>query len=610
MLNLPRESSFQLADGLAGLIGAASRHASGMFSHSQKFTVTGGTFSNITNNNYTTTPSLPSDFRMIPLADIDLRHEIRLDNSMGAAYSRPRERARVRRLYSAKIEGRKSTLTVAMYQGDNAEQILSLSDTFCIIIKSPILQRFIYMHAVIKISQYEIVFYVLRFLILPQEINNYLKSEFQRGLRLVDCTKWIRGSTGRLCIELTPANDNLRLRRYPPDSLALSGNYEWSAGAETITTFIDSLTLCQYYWMCWHHLAQGRHISLSAPTTVNPDAVFHCSDLLEDLVEIAFLPSTGAPRLRNWRTPEGSTGEVMPNGWTRFQSGDVFNNTLSIFVYSSRSVWDSDTWVSQANYIFRRLHIMSNFEDYVIVDCICFDLDISETTGDLPEGFLFVCPQEDFRIGPSSCWPACTAYWSLYPSGIDCLSPEEAKQLGFPPFQLTATVWGHSWDASVYEGLRQFHEAKGFDSYSQDVALHLGYPLYQLSSQANAPFTYGDSGDEDFDADIDSDRNSAYAKEYESEYGSTCACDDSDLDIDAESSHNHETVRDPAGGSCGPEATEISNDTNHNASQSTVEEDMVSEEIFVPSSTFRIVLYIQLTAISFLAFSWVYDQVW
>ncbi|KAF7340648.1 hypothetical protein MSAN_02136800 [Mycena sanguinolenta] len=54
----------------------ASR-ASGMFSHSQQFTVTGGTFSNTSNHNYTATPGLPSDFRMIPMGDIDLRRVIR-----------------------------------------------------------------------------------------------------------------------------------------------------------------------------------------------------------------------------------------------------------------------------------------------------------------------------------------------------------------------------------------------------------------------------------------------------------------------------------------------------------------------------------------------------
>jgi hypothetical protein len=51
-------------------------------------------------------------------------------------------------------------------------------------------------------------------------------------------------------------------------------------------------------------------------------------------------------------------------------------------------------------------------------------------------------------------------------------------------------VWGKSWDASVYTGLRQFHQAKGFDPDSQDVARHLGQPLYQLLSETDGSFAH------------------------------------------------------------------------------------------------------------------------
>ncbi|KAF7340638.1 hypothetical protein MSAN_02135700 [Mycena sanguinolenta] len=306
----------------------------------------------------------------------------------------------------------------------------------------------------------------------------------------------------------------------------------------------------------------------------------------------------------------------MPNDWTRFQSGEVFNRTVStansIYSYTHLATF-CNARLSQANHIFRRLNIMSNFEDYVFINHVRFDLNIFQTTGNPPEGFLFLCPQEDFQTGPSSfCCPACPAYWSLDPSGIDRLSSEVAAQLVFPPFELTVTVHSSSWDASVYEGLRQFHEAKGFDPYSQDVALLLDYLFYRLSSERDAlPWDYVDSDDKDFDADIDSDCDSAHPEDYESEYLPISAGNDSaDLDVETESLHFEEDVHDTAGENRGSEPTEISNYANHNASQSTLEEDMVAEEIFVPSPIFRIVLYIQLIAISFLAFSWVYDQIW
>ncbi|KAJ7366410.1 hypothetical protein DFH08DRAFT_678573, partial [Mycena albidolilacea] len=84
-------------------------------------------------------------------------------------------------------------------------------------------------------------------------------------------------------------------------------------------------------------------------------------------------------------------------------------------------------------------------------------------------------------------------YWSLNPSGVDRLTPEEATQLGFPTFRCTTEVVGCSWDASVYEGLRKFHQAKGFDSDTQDLAWHLGHPLYELWSENNSWFAHGES---------------------------------------------------------------------------------------------------------------------
>ncbi|KAF8181361.1 hypothetical protein K438DRAFT_1550313, partial [Mycena galopus ATCC 62051] len=99
-----------------------------------------------------------------------------------------------------------------------------------------------------------------------------------------------------------------------------------------------------------------------------------------------------------------------------------------------------------------------------------------------PQGFLFLCPPQDFRIGDtlSFKWPDCPAYWSFDPSGAERLSAKDAIGWGFPSMQLSTDIVGDSGDDKVYAGLRQFHRAKGFDPDSQDVARHLGYPLYHL----------------------------------------------------------------------------------------------------------------------------------
>jgi hypothetical protein len=78
----------------------------------------------------------------------------------------------------------------------------------------------------------------------------------------------------------------------------------------------------------------------------------------------------------------------------------------------------------------------------------------------------------------------------LDPSGVDRLSSEDAKILGFPSIHIETVIDGVGWDDSVYAGLRQFHQAKDFDTEGRDLAKHLGYPLYELSN-INYPFACG-----------------------------------------------------------------------------------------------------------------------
>ncbi|KAJ7696417.1 hypothetical protein B0H14DRAFT_3174637 [Mycena olivaceomarginata] len=76
-----------------------------------------------------------------------------------------------------------------------------------------------------------------------------------------------------------------------------------------------------------------------------------------------------------------------------------------------------------------------------------------------PDGYLFVCPSEDFRVGPN------------YFGGR--IVPPIGRSIHLEP--------------SVYDGLRQFHRGKGFNPDSQEAAIHYGYPLYELSSEPVGP---------------------------------------------------------------------------------------------------------------------------
>ncbi|KAJ6452770.1 hypothetical protein C8R45DRAFT_638009 [Mycena sanguinolenta] len=163
-------------------------------------------------------------------------------------------------------------------------------------------------------------------------------------------------------------------------------------------------------------------------------------------------------------------------------------------------------WLSQGNHILNQLRNSINWEEYGIVQKVVFQLMSSQP---IPEGYLFLCPAEDFQVGPSLfCWPECPAYWSLDPSGTNRLSTEDASLLGFPSFEMITAIRMISWDEIIYAGVRQFQLAKGFHPYSQDTARHLNHPLYRLYM------------------DTDAEQFAHIADE-----GSTCVSDDGDLVI-------------------------------------------------------------------------------
>ncbi|KAJ7315799.1 hypothetical protein DFH08DRAFT_419984 [Mycena albidolilacea] len=256
------------------------------------------------------------------------------------------------------------------------------------------------------------------------------------------------------------------------------------------TTFLNTankeamvmdLTVKQYNGIFYRHLSQIRYLSSSIPTEVHLGGIIRCSledDHVEYLVEIAILPDIRVVPDHRWCGGR-SQAVIMKDGRSRHHSSDVFASTIQLHF------WDIEfgTWTSQASHIFRRLGIKSNLEDYVVVNSIYFEFTISVITT-APKGFLFLCPAENFQTGPSSfVFPDCPAYWSLDPLGIDKLNTADAASLGFPSIRLSMKVKGKSWDTSLYAGLRHFHLVKGFDPDSQDVARHLGHPLYRLSRE-------------------------------------------------------------------------------------------------------------------------------
>ncbi|KAJ7679403.1 hypothetical protein DFH06DRAFT_1078885 [Mycena polygramma] len=248
---------------------------------------------------------------------------------------------------------------------------------------------------------------------------------------------------------------------------------------------VNSLTLGQYHLICNYNLGRLRMASVSASATVDLPVVLHwpSGSHFQESVKIASIPDVDIPP-RSWWCRE-TKGDVMKNGWTRYHWSDA--SLTGRFTLSRYCIQSYQTWLAQANHIFTRLHITSNLEDYGLVNAMHFTINFEQPTECPPPGYLFLCPSKDLQIGLSAYrWPTYPAYWTLDPNGSAPLSIEEAARLGFPSIELRTDIVMEYWDSSVYAGLRQFHQGKGFDPDSQDVARHLGLPLFQLTSDIEA----------------------------------------------------------------------------------------------------------------------------
>ncbi|KAJ7168916.1 hypothetical protein C8R46DRAFT_1092863, partial [Mycena filopes] len=482
-------------------------HGGSMLAGSQNFVIAGGTFTNLTTN-HVAASAVPSDFRMIPLGDIDLQQQLSVESGSGVqVIGRTRERRCVRRVYSATIDGRGSNVTVAMYEGNRAEEdwledveiylalrhpnIVQLcggashSNIYATVFHGDLVPFMQYM------APYSPIMTVYMFAGFAHDNDCALEyllqtPKLRSWIGDSDYQTWIRRSTSRLCLDLVP----------PSPEFKEPGFHLWSCGNEPIASAVaslrilqsdaeavESLTIEDYHTICSWSLALDRGKSDIPPSeTVSVGGVVHMD---HTDAAIAFLRDAHAMCF-GWWCPQGKL-IMTEDGWARYEPANGFNPQQTRLLNTARPSGRS-AWLSQAHHIFTSHQITAHLEDYVFVDGAEFILLISGPNTTPPPGYLFLCPSEAFAVAPATYkWPDCPAYWSLDPSGVDRLSTEEATRLGFPSMELQTRISKNSWDASVYAGLRQFHKAKGFDPASQEVARHMGYSLYRVSGATEDP---------------------------------------------------------------------------------------------------------------------------
>ncbi|KAF7349787.1 hypothetical protein MSAN_01705900 [Mycena sanguinolenta] len=448
-----------------------SAYRGAFFPNSQHLFVAGGTF---TSHNITT--PAPPDYLRIPLGSIDLRNEIRQVEAVGVVSSRSHHRGIVRRMYSARVGCLSTPMTVALHP-----HILQLYATA----SSSGIHASVFHDDLIPFHQFLESF--RHSAILQAYIYAYTNVDDNEAFRYCGRTLdsmryWARyyswpNSPFKPNLSVSLRQDRIRMT----GTLTPPGSIQTLHDPRQESRVIASLALQQWYSICHWCLPQHRSNYAPVQAEVKLGSIIRCPSACkwEDATEIAWVvpDSGGGPTLESWfhiwlgNSPAG-------DGPVRYNCREVFGSVISMWSPKSHA----ESWLSQASYIFTQLKSHSNCRDYMLVHWVRFSVSISVPVQHPPPGYLFLCSPAEFKTGPVSFrWPDCPAYWCLDSSGNEPLSDEEASCLGFPPIKLTTRVGAKFWDDNVYAGLRKFHEGKGVDPDSQDVARQLGYPLYELS---------------------------------------------------------------------------------------------------------------------------------
>ncbi|KAF7337251.1 hypothetical protein MSAN_02277600 [Mycena sanguinolenta] len=450
-----------------------------------------------------------------PSGDINLIKEMR-SSPQSSLVGRRTPVASVRRVYKAKLEGRESgNMTVALYEGDGAEEAWKQHLTKYEAVRHPnIMQLYglvsskglyamVFHDELLPYRQFRRRFehlpvlstYVMAYCTIIEtteytEAVNYISNVFPKSSIVEDCKSqiWIRPRTGELCLDLVPGGPETTARLALWSRIHVSRLENVTLDApDSEEIIISSLSEDQYHKACSRFpVAKLRSFQVSTEHPVGP-GIFRSDSQYGTWVRITE-PLVIPEEELHWDTYTGGVpGELLPDSWIRCDSGQActFEVRLQLLFWQYEI---QEAWLAQANRMFTELEKNVHVEDYVCAGDIQFILRCSPNKRHInPEGYLFVCPAQDLRTGNEAHanlyqWPACPAYWSLDPSGADCLSTEDAKILGFPTIHIETNVKGCSWDRNVYRGLRRFHEGKGHNPESREVARRLGYPLYEVLS--------------------------------------------------------------------------------------------------------------------------------
>ncbi|KAJ7882673.1 hypothetical protein B0H13DRAFT_2278292 [Mycena leptocephala] len=312
-------------------------------------------------------------------------------------------------------------------------------------------------------------------------------------------TAWIRLSTGKLCMDVGNGYESCIeiVTPWPRSELPSFKLTENDLGDKLSST----LELNEFYSMVARRETRYLNSSASMPGTImlpsicNTCSQWDCAHLKPN----EFCPIFTAKDLTlddlyisSWHM--GSLpSEVLPTGWTRVDYPECHSCLFRITVGLKDSTAPQKWWLSQNHYV--RKHLQGAFNATELITGISFnctlktDLDITlrgTFMADAPtdQVYLFLFPPQvdvvDNLITVTNLPDTEKYYWAFDPAGLNRLTHDVVEEFGLPTVEFSIALIGGKWDQHDYDMIRDFHIAKGFDPYTQDAAIAMGYPLIDL----------------------------------------------------------------------------------------------------------------------------------
>ncbi|KAJ6595025.1 hypothetical protein DFH09DRAFT_1357794 [Mycena vulgaris] len=479
-------------------------------------------------------------FRRVALGDINLLYETAMSSKVDKI-----------KVFTARISGEPSLMTVAKYEGDNERWKVDLeqhsrwrhphvSQLFGIS-SMPGIQALIYYDELIPLRIYrqfhrpssDLVWGCIEGMLFKQfkeSSQHHYWSTGDKKDRSLPATICVKRDPVRLCLAMPGLENGSAVPDLEHNLSSWHTAYfgHQKPAPETFTTISNILTATSVPTLktLASHIDWTHCLSALLPVRYCERAPREMQTKLflgsvvtemgesEDLVPVAYIPNSGRIRIEDWVQKQCPDVIIHPEG-DGFQKRFTFSTGSFAASEISRSLCldcsielegvdqhlVSMSWLSQANHcIGGTISKGGKRYRYGTIDTlrclIALDTELQHMLrpeGTLREAHLFPCSISVRHQGPRIGLDFPDAdhwYWSLDPTGITRMTQDECDLIGLPRWKFDFVPTINAWHEYHYNAIREFSETRDFDPYSNDATRLLGLSLAEIESNIPTNATY------------------------------------------------------------------------------------------------------------------------